>query len=540
MLQKAALYFHTVRYMKPSQVYYRVKKVLKGSCSLGSKTVQSDNKIQQLRTIPELDYDPEFLERFSVDKLMCGELTFLHCTRKFKWNGNWEVQDCTALWNFNLHYFEYLHVFAKAFEDTKEECYLSEIKKAIRGWIQNNPKKNGGPGWSSYTISLRITNWLSCYANLWDELNADDAFIQEMVSSVGEQYRYLACHLEKDILGNHYFEDLKAMILCSMFFGDVKTRCKVLKEFKKECKEQILSDGMHFELSPMYHKIILEDVLRIAWVLRSAGEPDLEIESYIKPMLDVAYSFENGLDRVPLFNDGGNNVTKGLQALLETGRNYFGVKPDYKCKFPDAGYYLFHEGEWKLIVDAGKPGSEYIPGHAHCDAMSFELFYQGHPVFMNSGTYAYQCEERAFFRSTQAHNTVKAADTEQSQCWGAFRLARRAKVEVLRTTDSSIEMLMKDYKGHATKRKIQFKDSNLIIHDSTQKNTLSSFLHVGNRKIWFADKQHGQIDGVGTFELKCDKSSVISHKFSSEYGKMEDGNCLKIEGENELSIKISL
>ena len=42
-----------------------------------------------------------------------------------------------------------------------------------------------------------------------------------------------------------------------------------------------------------------------------------------------------------------------------------------------SGFYIFKQNDWKLIVDAGQPGPAYIPGHAHCDAMSFELFKAG-------------------------------------------------------------------------------------------------------------------------------------------------------------------
>ena len=74
---------------------------------------------------------------------------------------------------------------------------------------------------------------------------------------------------------------------------------KTLPIFKKECKEEILADGMHFELSPMYHKIIFEDILRVAVALRSIKRKDTEIEEYLQPMLNVAWSLEEGLERIP-------------------------------------------------------------------------------------------------------------------------------------------------------------------------------------------------------------------------------------------------
>lgn len=39
---------------------------------------------------------------------------------------------------------------------------------------------------------------------------------------------------------------------------------------------------------------------------------DCEVDGYLQPMLDAAWSLEEGLDRIPLFNDAGNNVAKSL------------------------------------------------------------------------------------------------------------------------------------------------------------------------------------------------------------------------------------
>lgn len=419
---KLSLYFHTVRYMKPSQVYHRIQKMLKRKCTLGVQVSKPANweNLSPVASVEELDFDPVFLARFSAEELMGNRVTFLHESREFDWNTPWNFQDMTPLWNFNLHYFEYLFSLVKAYRASGNTAYLAKTKACIQGWIEQNPLSQGGPGWSPYTIALRLTNWLSYYGAAEKEINEDADFRTRFVGSIYQQYVYLSEHLEKDLLGNHYLEDLKSLILCAIFFKDEQFLCRVLREWKLQCKEQILPDGMHFELSPMYHKIIFEDVLRVAAALRGAGKPDRETEGCLQPVLNVAYSFEEGLERIPLFNDGGNNVAKSLGALLNAAKNHFGLSPQFLSQMPDSGYYIFRNDRWKLIVDSGKPGPEYIPGHAHCDAMSFELFKDGKPVIVNCGTYAYQCKERGFFRSTAAHNTVMADGTEQSQCWGLF------------------------------------------------------------------------------------------------------------------------
>lgn len=476
MLAKLGLYANTVKSMKPSQVYYRIRKMLQLDCSIGCKVTSDVSKVMPIATVEELDYDPAFLRRFPADELLDDTVTFLHSSKEFHWNDKWHFDDKSALWNFNLHYFEFLFSLVDAYRKTGDKKYLEKSIETIRGWINQNPKANGGEGWSPYTIDLRLTNWMGYYAAVHTEL--DDDFQSLFINSVHEQYDFLSRHLEKDILGNHYFEDLKALVICALFFNDEPVLHTALKVFKAECKEEILPDGMHFELSPMYHKLIFEGVIRVAVALKDRGLDDHEVDGYLQPMLDAAWSLEEGLDRIPLFNDAGNNVAKSLQALVSACKRYFDLTPEYKSCFADSGFYIFKQNDWKLIVDAGRPGPAYIPGHAHCDAMSFELFKAGKPVIVNCGTYAYQCKERSFFRSTAAHNTVMVNDTEQSQCWGAFRMAKRSSVSPIKIEDNMISMKMVDQRKNSVCRTIEIGKESLKVTDISEGNSIKSFLHV--------------------------------------------------------------
>ena len=69
----------------------------------------------------------------------------------------------------------------------------------------------------------------------------------------------------------------------------------------------------------------------------------------LQPMLDVAWSLEEGLDRIPLFNDAGNNVAKSLQALVSACKEHFGITPEYKSRFIDSGFYIFKQNDWNAL-----------------------------------------------------------------------------------------------------------------------------------------------------------------------------------------------
>ena len=284
MLNKIKLYAGTIRYLKPGQIFWRIGKHFGLKCSVkGVSPSRRYSHIQKI-AVSELDNDPVFLKRFSVEDLMNDQVTFLHEKEVFCWEGRWHVDGRSPLWNFNLHYFEYLHPLTARYIDTGEEKYLNKTRQMIRGWISQNAKRSG-EGWSAYTISLRLTNWMSYVSEVGEHLDA--SFRQELEASIQEQYIYLSKHLEKDILGNHYFENLKALVLCALFFGDLDAGSVYLQAFCRECQEEILTDGMHFELSPMYHKVVLEGLLRVVIALREVKEPNTDLEQKVQAMLDA-------------------------------------------------------------------------------------------------------------------------------------------------------------------------------------------------------------------------------------------------------------
>ena len=300
-----------------------------------------------------------------------------------------------------------------------DKRYLIKAKSIIDAWIVANPRSTGGVGWDSYVISMRVTQWLAFYGEVRVLLEEDSAFIDRMNQSLAEQYAFLADHLEKDILGNHYLENLKALVLLSCYFRDEATLRHLMPVLEEQIAEQILPDGMHFELSPMYHKVILECLMRIACTLQ-AGEwaRDVATLCRLQDMCDCLYSLEHDADRTPLFNDSGDNVAKSRDALLACAREQFGLAPRLKDCLPDAGYYFLRgtigETEVKVIFDAGRPGPEFAAGHAHCDMLSFEAFVGASVV----GEYWHFCLSGCASPRLQANGGAQRSSTSRGGAVG--------------------------------------------------------------------------------------------------------------------------
>lgn len=478
-MSKLRLYISTALRLKPSQIAYRIWRRLGGKTRLRLGYASSPDSarpdVSRVPVLPELDFDPAFLSRFDADAILVDRIELLHHEEEVDWDASWHADLSTPLWRFNLHYCEYLLPLAKAYLDTGDQSYLNKGKAIIRSWVSSCPCARGGTAWDPYVISMRIVNWLAFYGELRGELDSDPGFTDAFNQSLAEQFAHLSQHLEKDLLANHYLENLKALVILSCYFDDRETLDIALAKLYGQVKEQILPDGMHFELSPMYHKIVLEDLLRVASCLVVQGQGASEIIERLRlqGMCDALWSLERNTDRTPLFNDSGDNVAKSRDALLRCTRERFGIEPVYHSLLPNAGYYFLERqtdaGLAKIIFDAGMPGPEYALGHAHCDALSFEAFLDGTPIVVNGGTFTYQDEARLLYKRTKAHSTTQVLGVEQSECWAPFRMARHSRCKGRLLAESGFEGTMVDQKGNRITRTAELDEKGVLtVKDSVE------------------------------------------------------------------------
>lgn len=427
MWKKLENYYWTLKYLKKSQLFYLVKHRLEHAQR--ARTKGDSPKTDELPLwIHRMDAHPEYISRFCADEILAGQVTLLHESGK-PGGKNWKEPKKSHLWNFNLHYMEYLLPLAAAYQKEKDAAYYTCFRKLCQKWIQDN-QEGTGDGWHPYTISLRLTNLWICMDGFGAVFGKDHIFAQELKDSMYAQYVHLQKKQELHLLGNHYFENLKTVLLGSLYFREPDIYNQYKRKLQKELQEQILSDGVHYERSLMYHKIILEDLMRVAKAVR---QPDPcfygELTDILQKMADALWSLERDMGRTLLFNDAGDNVAKPMDSLLDGLGAEFAIFPKQEGQraFPDAGYYCLGNDRIRLVLDAGEIAPPYMPGHGHCDGLSFELALNGKPLFVNSGTGQYQGPLRSYFRSTRAHNTVVVDGEEQSMCWGEHRVGKRMR-----------------------------------------------------------------------------------------------------------------
>ena len=186
---------------------------------------------------------------------------------------NWNNKYWPRLWQFNLHYFDWAkYLLDKSLANKEIDYKLSLIGEIIDNWIDYNiPGK--GDGWNSYTISLRIRNWI------WLFRCSPNLITQKRINSLWKQICWLDYHPEKCHGGNHYIENLIALIIGASQFNSKKSQKIMQKAYlglKRELNSQIMGDGGHEERSAAYHFLLLERLVELGCVLKKIKGSELK------------------------------------------------------------------------------------------------------------------------------------------------------------------------------------------------------------------------------------------------------------------------
>ena len=442
------LYFETARHLRGRQVWGWVSERLARGPVVGD-------------ALPVRQRMGEWVEGYlrPASMLPGGQVRLLNQSAVI---GDWNCPTRPRLWNYHLHYFEDPQVGAEW----------------LVRWMADNPVGEGA-GWEPYPLSRRIVNWIRWWGR---KRGGGPGGPPNFDGSLARQARALARQIEYRLLANHLFVNAKALIYAGTYFtgpeaaGWLATGLKILDQ---EVGEQIQVDGGHYERSPMYHALILEDLLdleslrqaypgvwaaRPLWAeatgrmlswLRMMTHPDGELAFFQDACLGVGGSY------LALFSYAERFGDCELPGLDRPGGRSYG------------GYRRLEFGELVVLFDGGGPGPDYQPGHAHAGTLSIEASWAGGRVIVNSGTSTYEAgEERAFERSTAAHATVRLDGRDSSEMWGSFRVARRARVREQSGGADWAEAVHTGYAPVLHRRRVSVKANQLVLEDEVTGGSL--------------------------------------------------------------------
>jgi len=434
-LKKLQLLYYSLRYTRPHQLFNRLALQVKRKTlvriakpDMIERTAMSDPNALALNTTPP--QAPLAPRRYLVKSLDNGiELSFLNRVRSLRdsdghidWRPE-ELKTGTRLWLLNLHYTEFLEALPDDEAGRVMLNWVEQVKPFDPGyWLDN---------WNSYSLSIRVVVWMQQLAARDLGLNAEEHDI--IKGSLIAQMRFLRKNLELDICGNHLIKNIKALIWASSYFdGPEADRWGATGRqlLAREVDEQILADGMHYELSPTYHNQVFADLLDCYAAMGEGLERDT-LGLTLDKMSQLAADFRHPDGGVSLFNDCGLYFAYKADDCLTAYHALRGktVEAQQHIALSSAGYYGLRHEQDLFLVDCAELAPDYLPAHGHGDALAFEWSIAGQRVFVDAGVFEYNPgPKRAYSRATSAHNTVNLDGEDQSEFWKAFRVGRRAHI----------------------------------------------------------------------------------------------------------------
>lgn len=494
---KLKLIYHTVKHLRFKQVYYRIYYTLRNKFFKKEYSKILNKEIQPLVWKNTIEYNTSYLgdNRFK----------FLNIEHDFKSQIDWNYNAYGKLWTYNLNYFDFLNQ-----ESFSVENGLKLIKIYSK---QDNQLKDGK---EPYPISLRVINWIKFLS----ENKISDSRINQTIYN---HFQVLLHNLEYHLLGNHLLENAFALFFGGIYFNDKILADKAEKLLYSELEEQLFEDGAHFELSPMYHQILLHRLLDcISLVQQNSGKVNANLKRFLQEKAVKMLSwlqtivFTNG--DIPMVNDSAYGISLQATQLFEYA-DQLQLKWN-KVRLQSSGYRKYSDENLEAFVDVGPLAIDYQPGHAHADTFNFILYAKGKPVLVDPAVSTYEINDtRKRERATSSHNTITVNDKNSSQVWSGFRVAKRAEVTILQDELTKVVAAHNGFRDCKHKRLFSLENNTFIIEDEVAGgNELKAHFHFApNCEIEVIDNKKLLVDAVEIQFFEHQKLEIQEYYFAKGY-----------------------
>jgi hypothetical protein len=477
--------------------------------------------------LPRVPDDVLWPEGFDAVERRAAEFArgrFMYLNREADFAGaiRWRDEGASPLWRYQL---QYLGCVA----DLARTGRVADAARILASWRAEFDGRWDAEAWHPYPASLRLVNLCVAAA----AAGGFDALGRGVADLAAVHAAYVLRHVEHDVRGNHILENARALVWAGhVFRGGAAGECERTARsiLEAEIEEQVFPDGGHFELSPMYHCIVMRDLLEVRALL---GDGDSLVEKHVAPALGRMGEFLAGVlcpdGDIPLLGDSVRNFgppPKTLLALVGASpKAWTGLR-----SFPDTGLHVFRTDRIWAIFDAGPVCPPYLPAHGQADTLTVEVWIDGVCVVGDPGVHDYTGGQRAWGRSSRAHSTVTIDRADTSEVHGSFRVGGRAKVSGASCAADSVRATMRPFGARAElTREIRLRDGGLEIVDSAvgrAGSTIESRLHLapGVRIENRCDgaKHAALATPVGRVDVESDSSIFVeSGGASREFGRID-------------------
>jgi hypothetical protein len=384
------------------------------------------------------------------------------------------------VWELSRHH--HLTVLASAYALTGDRRYAERAGAHLQSWWQENPFLSGIHWTSGIELGIRLISWVWTRRLLdaWDEVRG--LFEQNELArrQIWWHQTYLAGFRSRgSSANNHVVAEAAGQLVSALAFPWFEESTAWADESASLLQQELASNtfpsGVNRELAFDYHGLVAELGLIAGIEADLAGRP-LQDGTWrsLGRMLDVAAACVDCDLQAPRQGDSDEGRALVIaspgsnrwEALLALGRTLFGAPewwppaapgvastflsslarrrplPDRPATRPwhfgDAGITIFRSEpadgpEIWCRCDSGPHGFLSIAAHAHADALSIEVRYDGIEILTDPGTYCYSSDPafRRYFRSTIGHNTLEVLGRDQSTSGGPTMWIRHAESRLM-------------------------------------------------------------------------------------------------------------
>jgi uncharacterized heparinase superfamily protein len=373
--------------------------------------------------------------------------------RRIEYSNPGRPSDVKMPWEISR--LQWLMPTGQAYVLTGDEVHARHARTILDEWIAANPA-GYSVNWScTMEPALRILTWV-WFFNVFagSEAWSDPGFRARFLKTLYLHGVFVERHIERGLInGNHYTADAAGMVWAGLFFHGSDGADRWARDgweiLETEIGLQVHPDGVNFEASSAYHRLVAE-LFWIAAHYRAAvvAVPSAEFAERLVKMGEVTRHMCRPDGTTPNWGDADDAraLPFGAQPLgdhrylpdlidLTLGRRdtmmapqgpdqevlwVFGDRPRAKAQrlgsraFADGGLFVMRDDRTHVTIDCGPVGLGGLGGHGHNDALSFELWQDGHPLIVDPGSYVYTAdfEARNRFRFTASHNTPQIDDEE--------------------------------------------------------------------------------------------------------------------------------
>lgn len=405
----------------------------------------------------------------AADRFCEREFLFRGIRHRFAGQVDWNFTPAgNVSWRWDLNRHRWFVALSTAFVYTRQPEYLASLLSYWEHWMDANLQfVRGGSraiptsatAWQPFEVASRLQNWIWAYQLVQSSGLAEGRRLDRISVAMSAHARFLGAHLEFHWPNNHLLLELKSLYeFCLLFplnplgrrYGKAARRL-----LEKQILLQILPDGAHSELCSMYHRIVAGELWQLARLCRRNGQPLApESEARISRAADFCAALTRSDGSTSLTGDSAeddSNLRFDAGEDCNCELNYWVDPPppapargrataDPKLSiFPQAGLAIFRSAStgFHLTFDAGPFSRCQTANHAHCDALSFELYANGRSLIVDPGVFFPWAEGAIgpqYFRSTPAHNTLVIDGREQSELCPFVHVRREARVKLAHST----------------------------------------------------------------------------------------------------------